>query len=150
VGNSRNDIIQMALNGDLAKAIQFASAAGNGLDLSSSTICQQLQQIGLQGLQAMQQTGNASNEVSTCSQQQDTNIVAPFMQENRASLENPTSVPLSLDSSETQSAASDDKQAQRTIMVPCQARGVSMEHNFQVDMIMFCWGQASLDCHNLL
>ncbi len=134
--DGRNDLASFALSGDLAKAIQLANlglqqggAGENGLGSAASLYRQlQLQQLGLQICQpTMQQQGNSAK----------LSIANPYEQ---TALENTSDQHSMAGGSASQFAVSGANSVQtlekednvkRALVVPCPARGITLEHNFQ-------------------
>jgi hypothetical protein len=138
--DGRNDLASFALSGDLAKAIQLANlglqqggAGENGLGSAASLYRQlQLQQLGLQICQpTMQQQGNSA-KLSIANPYEQTALENTSDQHSMAGGSARSASRYAVSGANSVQTMEKEDNAKRTLVVPCRARGMTMEHNFQV------------------
>lgn len=124
--NNGNQLLSMALSGDLAKAIHLANLGlqgGNGPGMQSNSNSngvyhQRLHQMGLQRLQGIQNTQNTNKQspIPSRSQQSSSQLQPATLRQQ----------------------ALEEQKTSGVVSVPCRARGMSpLEHNFEVNPLLF-------------
>lgn len=143
LGDSMNDLASFALSGDLAKAIQLANvgllqggAPDNGLGSAASMYqqlqLQQLQQLELQRSQPTMHQQGSSAKASIANPYEQTALENTSDQHSMAGGSARSASRYAVRSANSVQPTEKEDNAKRTLVVPCRARGMTMEHNFQV------------------